>query len=310
MNNSSDRATEPERGTIVAVHGAIVRVDVGDNSSPLRIKTKRNLEALACGDTVHLQWQRGTGHVVAVDPRRSSLVRPDRDGNTKLVAANIDRVIVVVAPQPPTPPVFIDRCLLNVEHQGIAGAIILNKWDLTGPWSEREGDHLRSLYSELGYPVLTTSAAARHGIDALVDLIGDGTVVLIGVSGAGKSSLARALVPGTDIAIGALSDDQRHGKHTTSSARLLHLPDGGRLIDSPGVRDFGAWHIPSRAVAEGFKEIDALSGQCHFRDCKHQEEPDCAVRAAVASGQVDASRWSSFCTILADCESAEAGRYD
>lgn len=251
-----------------------------------------------CGDRVRwAQSEPRHGRITAIEPRRGLLARPDFHGRPRPLAANLDRVYVVIAPAPPYQPALIDRYLVAVEHFDLAAAIVLNKADLLDGDGERALAEL-AIYEALGYPVIAASARSDHGLDALATAMAGGTGILVGQSGVGKSSLTRRLVPGLDIAVGELSAGDTTGRHTTTATTLYHLPGGGHIIDSPGVRDFGLWHIDERDVAHGFRELRELIPQCRFRDCRHLDDPGCAVVAAVQEGRVDRRRLESYRGIL------------
>jgi ribosome biogenesis GTPase len=302
------KPVETTSAIVTAVHGALVRVKDADGAVH-RVRSRRHIEPLACGDLVEIERVRGGGHIVELKPRRSLLVRPDRKGRTRPVAANLDRVLIVVAPAPVTPPVFLDRCLVNVECQSLECTIVFNKIDLLDEEGLATLDAREELYTRLGYSTLRVSAKSEAGLEPLHALVNGSTSLMVGVSGAGKSSITRALVPDADVVVGNLSDDGNHGRHTTSSSRLVDLPNGGYLIDSPGVRDFGTWHISAEEVALGFVEFESCSTACRFRDCHHNDEPDCAVKAAIEKGDIRKERWESYLAIRAECEAIEDGRF-
>jgi ribosome biogenesis GTPase len=262
---------------------------------------RRRLERPVTGDRV--SWLPGPGRtavIVGIEPRRSLLARPGRDGSGRAAIANLDRLVVVVAAEPASPRELIDRCLVAAAHYGLVPLVLANKLDLIGPAARGALEARLRPYRDLGYAVGKVSVVSGQGLRELaLELRGHASAV-VGPSGVGKSSLVRALVPGAEATVGELSRGTGHGRHTTSVSTLFHLPDGGHLIDSPGVRDIGLWHLPRASVALGFPEIAALAGQCRFRDCSHGGEPDCALQAAQAEGRVDPQRLASYRAILAE----------
>lgn len=224
--------------------------------------------------------------MVAARPRHSELLRPNNQGELKPVAANIDFIVIVFAVEPHAHANLIDRYLVAAQASGIEPVLLLNKVDLL---DTQAGDYLRPLleqYETLGYRVLRASTTSAHGLDELKALLKDRISVFVGQSGVGKSSLVNRLLPGVDLKVGALSEQSRKGRHTTTTARLFHFPDGGDLIDSPGIREFALWHVDPEQVLEGFPELRELRGQCRFRDCRHESEPGCAFRAALEGGRI------------------------
>ncbi|MDF3919718.1 small ribosomal subunit biogenesis GTPase RsgA [Salinicola salarius] len=297
-------------GRVAAHFGRSLEVEsVEDDQIRLhRCHLRANLEGLVTGDqVVWRQANDGSGVVVARGERRSVLERPDAHGQLRPVAANIDQILIVVAVEPEPHPNLIDRYLVAAEHTGIPPVLVLNKSDLLPP----EGGALRELlarYDGLGYPLVEASARGEHGLDALQARLAARTSVFVGQSGVGKSSLIDKLLPDETLRIGALSTDTRKGKHTTTTARLYPLPlkaaaDGARrgdLIDSPGIREFGLWHLDERELAEGFIEFRPFLGHCRFRDCRHRQEPGCALIDAVERGDIHPQRFASFQRIRDD----------
>jgi ribosome biogenesis GTPase len=285
----------PEQiGVIVSYYGRQADVVPADRpGAPLRrCYLRANLMSLVTGDQI--RWRDGEhgGVITAVMPRASLLERPDPGGRRRPIAANIDRIAIVVAPIPLPHANLIDRYLVAAEDQRIQPLLIANKADLPSA----ELMPLRELlapYPALGYEVVWVSAKTRAGVDQLSTALADHTSVLVGQSGVGKSSLINTLYPQAEAAVGALSERAAKGRHTTSAARLFVLPDGGRLIDSPGIREFGLWHLDERQVFEGFIEFRPFLGHCRFRDCRHDNEPDCALRTALADGLISQRRLDS-----------------
>ncbi len=286
----------PEReGLIVAHFGTQVEVESEPEKSS-RCHIRANLEGMVTGDRVI--WRQGepTGVVVARLERHSVLSRPDPYGKIKPVAANIDQIILVIASLPEPHANLIDRYLVAAETVGIEPVILLNKTDLLDNDPERREhiDNLLAVYPTLGYRVLQASVTSDTGMAELLAQLRDRTSVFVGQSGVGKSSLINVLLPDLDLRVGALSESTNKGVHTTTTAQLFHLPSGGILIDSPGIREFGLWHMTRQQIEAGFREFHPILGTCKFRDCKHEQEPQCAILAAVESGDVGEKRLGSY----------------
>ena len=215
------------------------------------------------------------------------------------MAANVERMAIVCAPQPPPDPSLLDRYCIGAEVLGIEPCLVINKADLLeGSRAEQEAGMLREEFSAIDYPVLTVSAVSGVGLNTLRAVLKGHTSVFVGPSGVGKSSLINALVPDMAARTAELSSASGEGRHTTTTARLYHLPEGGDVIDSPGVRDFRLWPMKAIELAGGFPEFLALAGQCRFQDCRHLSEPGCAVREAVGRGAVPRRRYESYLLLL------------
>ncbi|WP_414499700.1 MULTISPECIES: small ribosomal subunit biogenesis GTPase RsgA [unclassified Zymobacter] len=296
-----EEAMGPEhRGRVIAHFGRTLEVEGMEEEAVagkrFRCHQRANLESLVTGDIV--SWRElkdGLGVVVGRFDRHSTLERPDARGILKPVAANIDRILIVVAVEPVPFANLIDRYLVAAEATGITPALVINKTDLP---ADPELDTLKARYQRLGYDVLPASVRQQHGLDVLREALKDLTTVFVGQSGVGKSSLINTLLPSEDIRVGALSEDSRKGTHTTTTARLYHFPAGGDLIDSPGIREFGLGHLTEQQVTDGFVEFRPFLGHCRFRDCMHREEPGCALREAVAEGKIDLARFESYQRII------------
>lgn len=288
----------PEReGLIVAHYGNQVEVEAA--AEVRRCHLRANIEGLVTGDRVI--WCDGdpVGVVVAQQPRDSELLRPDPYGKMKAVAANIDQVIVVIAPLPEPHANVIDRYLVAAEAVGIPPIILLNKSDLLDAENSAAIEAILAPYPALGYRLLRASCKEKNGLEELHEQLATRTSIFVGQSGVGKSSLVNELLPGVDLQVGGLSDSRQEGMHTTTTARLFHLPHGGSLIDSPGIREFGLWHMERDQVESGFREFHPLLGHCKFRDCKHEQEPGCALLQAAEAGAISPARLSSYRSIVA-----------
>ena len=297
---SSDLGAETE-GIIISHFGTQVEVE-GTQEPFLGVSTRCNLRAnlgqLVTGDKV--VWrpkQNEGGVVVATTPRKTSLSRPDMHGRIKPVAANIDHIIVVIAAEPVAHANLIDRYLVAAETVGIPPVILLNKCDLIDDKNKEDLDNLLKTYEDLNYNIIRTSIKNQAGMESLYGFLQDKTSVFVGQSGVGKSSLIGTLLPDIDISVGELSQKRKKGVHTTTTARLFHMPKGGDLIDSPGIREFGLWHISEDELLNGFIEFRPHIGYCRFRDCAHEKEPGCAILEALEKGEITQHRFQSFLRI-------------
>lgn len=271
--------------------------------------SRTNLGSIVAGDKV--VWRAGadqTGVIESRLERDSILERPDNFGKLKPVAANINQVLIVIAPEPQPQPNLIDRYLVAAELMNIRPILVLNKADLINPANEYKIETLFQRYESLRYTTVKI-ISSRHQTPQLANLpslINQHTSIVVGQSGVGKSSLINTLLPEAKLEIGGLSELTREGTHTTTQAKLFHLPKGGMLIDSPGIRDFSLWHIDNTQLQHGFIEIAERLGQCRFRDCKHEEEPGCAILEAVDSGEIGEARFASYERIKAAISDQQA----
>ncbi len=262
-----------------------------------------------CGDVVEAVPGTHRWRVTKVLPRTSVLTRTSPLGKPQVLAANVDRVLVVVSLcRPPLRTGFLDRVLASAEYNRLGCAVILNKSDLAGLPEAADIPELTSLYRDgAGYDVLPVSAETGAGLPELRELIRGQSVVLTGPSGAGKTSLALALNPGLDLEVGALNAVTSRGRHTTVASRLLHLGGDTWLTDTPGLRAFSVDHIPQNRLGHCFPEFRSL-GPCRFRDCLHDSEPECEVRGAADSGSIAACRYESYLKLLGEIREAEQAR--
>lgn len=253
-------------------------------------------QKLAVGDRVTLAGDGAADAMVitGILPRISQLSRRSPGGaiGERIVASNVDQVVVVFAMGRPEPNEgMLDRFLVIAEANDLAARIVINKIDL----ASKEAAVARfDCYARIGYPVHYTSRVTGAGLDELHDALRGRTSVLSGPSGVGKSSLMNAMYPGLDLRVGEISESVNKGRHTTVGALMHPLPDGGFLVDTPGLRELGLWGLPSAALDQCFPEFRQALGNCRFQDCRHLAEPQCAVREAVAAGQISPARYESY----------------
>jgi len=300
-----DASLGPEQtGLVITPYGRALIVE--DHDSVLhRCSVRQNLGRLACGDRVIWQASRsGEGVVTAVAERRSLLTRPDYRGQLRPVAANLDAVAVVLAPFPELSESLIDGYLTAIAAIGVQALLVLNKIDLLDSPALAALTHRLEPYRRIGYPLLLASSHTAHGLDELRHWLSGRTSLLAGQSGVGKSSLIKALLPDREIRIQAVSAATGHGAHTTSASTLYHLPNGGDLIDSPGVRSFELGDIRPGDLERGFPELAPYLGRCRFSDCRHDIEPDCALREAVQRGEIAPRRLDSYRQLRAALDTA------
>jgi ribosome biogenesis GTPase / thiamine phosphate phosphatase len=256
---------------------------------------RRDLDLVA-GDEVRIAVSPGDDEWTVVErlPRRNLLCRSDSRGRTEPLAANLDQLGVVIAPRPACDPFIVDRYLAGAAQAGIATLLVVNKQDLL-----EDGDELSFVepLRAIGLPVVFASARTGTGLDELVARLSGRRSLLAGQSGVGKSSLLNALAGEALRATGHLSSGSGEGRHTTVSSAILKTP-WGEIVDSPGVRDYAPPLVTNREVQHGYPEIAALAAGCRFPDCLHLREPQCAVRAAAGTGEIDARRYESYRRLL------------
>ncbi|MEJ2315755.1 MAG: small ribosomal subunit biogenesis GTPase RsgA [Gammaproteobacteria bacterium] len=280
-------------GTVVVRHGRSL-VIADEERHLVNCQFRQNLGDIVCGD--HVIWHStgdGDGVVTAVRERTTLLSRPDYGGHEKPLAANLTQLVIVAAPSPAPTGYLLDQYLAAAEHFGLKAILVLNKSDLLED-VDHELLHRFETYARIGYPVLHVSTKQHSGEENLRSSLKDESSILVGQSGVGKSSLVNMLLPDLDVQTGALSKTSGLGKHTTSSAMLYFLPQGGTLIDSPGVRSFRLLITERAELEQGFREFAPFLGHCQFSDCRHEQEPGCALTEAVESGKIAGWRLNHF----------------
>lgn len=302
MNAPGPADDGPTAGLVTAAFGrrGVLETDVGES---VRFLVKGRRLRVVCGDRV--EWERdgqGDGAIVTgIRPRANALERlpPDRP-EPELLAANLTCVAVVIARVPATDWHLVDRYLAAAELMGCRAVLVDNKSDTSVPEADAARAQEMTVYRDLGYPSLSVSARTGAGVDGLIEALRDEIAILVGQSGVGKSSLINRLVPGADIVVGQLSAASAEGTHTTTASAMHRLPDGGRLIDTPGVRDFVPAIVDGSRVQLGFPEIRARADECRFGNCRHLREPDCAVKRAVEAGAISPRRYETYKRLARD----------
>ncbi|MBN9230161.1 MAG: ribosome small subunit-dependent GTPase A [Legionella sp. 40-6] len=271
-------------------------VEILDNAGHImKCSIRPHLETLVAGDRII--WQQvgeNQGVVVSLCPRLSVLAKPSEKKSTvKPVAANITQIIIVVAALPEISWPLLDSYLIMADFLQIPAMILLNKTDLMCADIKQR---LSTTYSSLGYPLFLSNTRSGEGIEELNEQVKDHINVFVGQSGVGKSSLIAALLPNiANIATNELSTSSQLGKHTTSNSRYYFLPQGGAIIDSPGVREFHLWHLSANEIAQGYREFKPYLNQCKFRNCEHDERtPGCAIIEALNKKIISSIRYQSF----------------
>ncbi len=210
------------------------------------------------------------------------------------MAANIDKILVVFALQPECDFLLIDQYLAICENRNIDAELVFNKIDQFDEVAPQDTEQQLEIYKNTGYPIHYVSATTGQGLDRLKLTLQNHISMLAGQSGVGKSSLTNALIPDKHLKTNTLSGASGHGRHTTTAATLYHLPDGGSLIDSPGVAIFGLAELTEAQLAQGYREFQPLIGQCRFNDCRHLQDKGCSVREAVETKAISADRYQRF----------------
>lgn len=267
-----------------------------------RTKGIKTTNPVAVGDWVHfdVEPEQESAVIHTLEPRRNYIIRKsvNLSKQTQIIGANLDQAFLVVTlASPPTSLGFIDRFLVTAEAYSVPAVLIFNKLDLFSEEGLEILQDYKSIYENIGYPCYEVSALTGHNIDLLQDLLKDKTTLISGHSGVGKSTLINAIVPEYEVKTGDISDWSDKGKHTTTFAEMYDLPQGGKLIDTPGIRELGIVDIEKQELSHFFPEMRDLMNQCRFDNCRHVNEPGCVVMDAVENGDIEESRYDSYLSI-------------
>jgi ribosome biogenesis GTPase len=290
-------------GRVLSVHGlaSVVQDDAGQQH---RCVTRRLLKTLntpqrhvlAAGDRV---WFRpavqGEALIERIEPRRGVLSRTSR-GRQHVIVANVDQLLIVgSAAEPMLKPHLIDRMLVTAEKAHIRPVICINKIDLV---ELADLQPLIGVYGQMGYCIVVVSAVTGFGVERLRRILADQQTVVAGQSGVGKSSLLNAVEPDLQLRVRTVSDETQKGRHTTTTAQLIPLRQGGFVVDTPGIRQFQLWDVIPAEVAAFFRDVRPYVSLCRFPNCTHTHEDDCAVKNAAADGKLDVRRYESYCQLV------------
>jgi len=300
---------------VISHHGRQLFAELNtttENESHERVKCKirQNLGEIACGDYVIVQQAINTtgesqNVVVAVKERENILEKTGFAGAIKPVAANIGQVVIVTSIKPKPNPYLIDRYLASTENMPAQALIVINKIELIDDETKSLIDNMTQLYQSIGYTVISTSMKQEAGLEELSAALSDTTSILVGLSGVGKSSIVKRILPKVEIRIGETSEATGEGKHTTTVSALYHLKDNGIIIDSPGVRDFTPSSKSIDEITNGFVDIRKFSGSCKFSNCSHHHEPGCAMKQAVKDGRLNEQRFKNYLRMVQEFNDKE-----
>ncbi len=305
--------TSSQIARVISHHGKqlFAEIEISENEyQKIKCKIRQNLGEIACGDLVVVQQAQNTSGesqnvVVAIKERTNLLTKTGFAGAIKPVAANIGQIVIVTAVKPKPNPYLIDRYLASAENLPAKAVIVINKADMADNETKQLIDDLTVLYQTIGYPVISTSMKQETGLDTLSQALSHTTSILVGLSGVGKSSIVKKILPKETIKIGDTSTATGEGKHTTTVSALYHLKGQGIIIDSPGGRDFTPINKSISEITYGFKDVRQFHGLCKFSNCSHLNEPGCAMKQAVADGRLNAQRFNNYLRLVKEFSEKE-----
>ena len=279
------------KGLVITRYGQRQLVEL-DNGEVFQSVSRQNIGFSVAGDQVLFQKTiKGEGIVTAIYPRKTELKRQDR-----LIAANINQLWLIVAIEPHYQFELIDRYLVIAEDSNLPINIVVNKIELSKKNEQLESDFAH--YKKLGYDVHFLSVKKEKNLQEFKNKLINKSHIFLGQSGVGKSSLINSLIPDLELRVNEISSKSKLGKHTTTNTTIYHIPSGGDLIDSPGIREFQLDNLTEKQIVNGFREFKLLSGKCRFRNCHHINEPGCVVKEAVELGVINPNRYKSYLNIL------------
>lgn len=287
--------------TVKTDDGQLIESKIKGN---FRLKGIRSTNPVAVGDHVEIITnQEGTAFISAIEDRRNYIIRksPNLSKQSHILAANVDQALLVVTVNyPQTSTTFIDRFLASAEAYSVPVVLVFNKHDLLSEEELHYEKMMCTLYETVGYKCVEISAETGEGVEQLFPILKDKISLLSGNSGVGKSTLINRLIPHASQRTAEISDAHNMGMHTTTFSEMIELPDGGYLIDTPGIKGFGTFDIEKEELTSYFKEIFHFSKDCRFSNCTHTHEPGCAVIKAVEDHFIAASRYQSYLSMLED----------
>lgn len=301
-----------EQGIVIKSTGSRYKVLYGNGEivectikGKFRVRELKNTNPIAVGDRILFDFEpgRGSGVITELLDRKNYILRKasNLSRQAQVIAANIDHVFLMVTiSYPETPVEFIDRFLITAEAYRVPASIIINKTDLYNDEEKARMERLVTIYEKIGYKCFVVSVKTGKGLDSLATLMKDKISLIAGNSGVGKTTLLNTFNPSLNLKTEEISDYHRQGKHVTTFPEMHLMPFGGYLIDSPGIRGFGVVDMDRKEIYHFFPEIFRTSEKCRFYNCLHLDEPGCAVRNAVETGEIDPLRYRSYLNILED----------
>ena len=294
MKNNQD----VQEALVIASYGNQCKIECHNNTI-ITAKSLKNTGKPLCGDKVKFKTENNEHVITEILPRTTVLSRLNNlNPKPKQIASNIDQMIIVLSANDDIKYGLIDRYLVAAEFSNFKTAIVLNKIDTI---TNEQLDDLKmnmQMYQDIQIPLFYISAKKNTAIPTLLSITDNKTNIVVGQSGVGKSSIVNAILPNMPAITNAISESSNKGKHTTTTAYLYKIPNNGKLIDSPGIREFGLWNIEKEALSKGFTDIREISENCKFRNCLHQSEPGCAVIKAVEQGKINNKRYQSYLSIF------------